>query len=226
MELHKEQLLLINDYQPDLNISIQKYFDDSYRFVNKFYSNELNYYLNLDFHLLTIDNFYQEYIWCVHTAGFSAKIVGKHINNLLKIYSPYYLYATTDFNQSFESLKLICNNQLKSQAIWKLANILITELKTIDWLTFKNQHLNTPEKLQRLPYIGKITCFHLARNIGLLDSVKPDLHLTRLATHFGFKTPIEMCQAINSDLPLGIIDLILWYAASTFSTLSIKKDNR
>lgn len=226
MERHKEQLHLIDDYQPTLNASIQQYFDDSYRFVQKFYLNELNYYSDLDFRSLTIDNFYQEYVWCVHTTGFSAKVVSKHINSLLKIYTPYYLYATTDLDQSFKSLKLICNNLPKSKAIWNLANVLVKELETSDWLTYKNQYLNTPEKLQKLPYIGKVTCFHLARNIGLLDSVKPDLHLTRLAVHFGFKTPLEMCQAIDSDFPLGIIDLILWYAASTFSTLSIRNNNR
>jgi hypothetical protein len=34
--------------------------------------------------------------------------------------------------------------------------------------------------LQSLPYIGPVTCYHLAKNIGL-QVAKPDHHLTRLA---------------------------------------------
>jgi hypothetical protein len=37
-----------------------------------------------------------------------------------------------------------------------------------------------PEDLMKLPFIGKTTCQHLARNIGLQSCVKPDLHLKRL----------------------------------------------
>ncbi|MDP2797892.1 MAG: hypothetical protein Q8N94_10340 [Methanoregula sp.] len=68
------------------------------------------------------------------------------------------------------------------------------------------------EYLQTLPYIGKITKYHLARNIGI-DCVKPDRHLVRLAENFGFDTPNQMCVEIQktfSDERLGTIDVVLW----------------
>jgi len=70
------------------------------------------------------------------------------------------------------------------------------------------------EYLQTLPWIGSITKYHLARNIGI-DTVKPDRHLVRLAEQFGFKSPLAMCQAIQKqNVPpiekLGTIDVILW----------------
>jgi hypothetical protein len=44
--------------------------------------------------------------------------------------------------------------------------------------------------LQTLPWIGPITKFHLAKNLGL-DFCKPDRHLVRIAGRYG-KTPEEL----------------------------------
>jgi len=67
------------------------------------------------------------------------------------------------------------------------------------------------EYLKTFPWIGDITKFHLARNIGI-DCVKPDRHLVRLAEHFGFKAPHNMCVYIQGYTKerLGVIDVILW----------------
>lgn len=67
------------------------------------------------------------------------------------------------------------------------------------------------EYLATLPWIGNITKYHLARNIGI-DCIKPDRHLVRLAEQFGFKTPQEMCKTIQDQTGqrLGVIDVILW----------------
>ncbi len=66
--------------------------------------------------------------------------------------------------------------------------------------------------LQELPYIGKITQKHLARNVGLLDVSKDDIHLRRLAKKFSAPS----VQALTSFLAQafrtreGIVDLVLW----------------
>lgn len=41
--------------------------------------------------------------------------------------------------------------------------------------------------LQRLPFIKRITQEHLARNIGLADTEKRDLHLTRAGAPLQFQ---------------------------------------
>ena len=65
--------------------------------------------------------------------------------------------------------------------------------------------------LETLPWIGPITKYHLARNLGV-DCVKPDRHLARLAERFGYGTPDAMCRAIQDELGgrLGTIDAVLW----------------
>src|SRR5204862_28581 len=46
-----------------------------------------------------------------------------------------------------------------------------------------------PTWLTRCPYIGPVTCWHLAKNVGM-DVVKPDRHLVRMAQASGARDPI------------------------------------
>lgn len=67
--------------------------------------------------------------------------------------------------------------------------------------------------LESLPWIGKITKYHLARNIGI-DVAKPDRHLVKIAEKFGYLDVQKMCQDISSETGdrVGVIDVILWRA--------------
>jgi len=67
--------------------------------------------------------------------------------------------------------------------------------------------------LQSLPWIGPITKYHLAKNLGL-DSVKPDRHLVRVAEKYD-TTPLKMCQKLakQTGLTLSEIDTVIWRAA-------------
>lgn len=66
--------------------------------------------------------------------------------------------------------------------------------------------------LETLPWVGPITKYHLARNLGI-ECVKPDRHLVRLAKRFGYLSPDALCRAIQSEFTwnrIGTIDLVLW----------------
>jgi len=62
-----------------------------------------------------------------------------------------------------------------------------------------------------LPWMGDITKYHLARNLGL-DYAKPDRHLVRVAKVFGFKEVQLMCRHISSETrdPVGVVDVVIW----------------
>jgi hypothetical protein len=68
-----------------------------------------------------------------------------------------------------------------------------------------------PPKLCRLPWIGKITCWHLAKVLGV-DCVKPDVHLQRAAAASGHDSPIALCTDIKmaTGERLTVIDSVLW----------------
>jgi hypothetical protein len=66
--------------------------------------------------------------------------------------------------------------------------------------------------LESLPWIGGITKFHLARNLGE-DVCKPDRHLERIAPP---ETPREMCERIAEETGdrVGVVDCVVWRAAN------------
>lgn len=76
--------------------------------------------------------------------------------------------------------------------------------------------------LQTFDFIGPITCFHLAKNLGL-DVVKPDRHLMRMASAAGCSCPVELCETIAEITgdKLSVVDLILWRYATLDSCYSV-----
>lgn len=225
MEPHRELAAGIEEYRPDLNAGAQAYFDKAWAFTRKFYGKEVQQISSVRFEDVTPEHFFSEFVWVVHATGFSAKAVGKFMPKLMSAYGPWETLAWTASEIVVNRVKQVVNNPQKIKAVHAMAGLMAAGVKAQDWPIWRRENLDSPEKLSKLPYIGKVTCYHLGRNIGLLDCVKPDLHLIRMAEHWGFKSCEEMCRAVQpKGVPLGIVDLALWYAASTFGTLGIKKD--
>jgi hypothetical protein len=69
--------------------------------------------------------------------------------------------------------------------------------------------------LRGLPWIGSITCYHLAKNFGA-QVAKPDVHLQRLARREG-TTPQLMCERIAKATGYRVpaVDTALWRACAT-----------
>jgi len=67
------------------------------------------------------------------------------------------------------------------------------------------------KELAKLPHIGPITVWHLAKNLGL-DVAKPDRHLVRVARQFGYTGAAQLCAALAeaSGEQIKVIDLIVW----------------
>lgn len=89
--------------------------------------------------------------------------------------------------------------------IWSNRSRLFTEWdsvgRTVDWL-------------QALPWIGKITKWHLAKNLGV-NCCKPDRHLVRLAESTS-ETPAALCERLSklSGDRVATVDVVLWRAAN------------
>jgi hypothetical protein len=68
---------------------------------------------------------------------------------------------------------------------------------------------------ESLPWIGKITKYHLAKNYGV-DIAKPDVHLQRLADLEGTSVQ-SLCErlAASTGYRVATVDLILWRACAT-----------
>lgn len=135
--------------------------------------------------------FYYQYVWVVLNAGMKEQIARKICDRFFE-------------EKRFE----VIGHLGKRDAIKEAA------LHYKEWFgklkSFKTQSARI-NYLETLPWIGPITKYHLARNIGI-DTVKPDRHLVRLAKEFEFTSPLEMCTYISQLIPekIGVIDLILW----------------
>ena len=72
----------------------------------------------------------------------------------------------------------------------------------------------TLELVANLPWIGPVTKYHLAKNLGI-DTAKPDIHLERLARRDG-TTPHKLCKRLarQTSYRLATIDTILWRACA------------
>lgn len=70
------------------------------------------------------------------------------------------------------------------------------------------------EFCSQLPWIGKITKWHLAKNYGV-DCAKPDIHLSRLADHYQ-TTPAKMCAELAAATGdrIATVDLVIWRACN------------
>lgn len=74
-----------------------------------------------------------------------------------------------------------------------------------------------PDKLEfcaSLPWVGDITKYHLAKNLGA-DVAKPDVHLQRLADREG-TTAQALCERLAHELGLRVatVDTVLWRACA------------
>ncbi|TET67572.1 MAG: hypothetical protein E3J56_12685 [Candidatus Aminicenantes bacterium] len=137
-----------------------------------------------------------------------------------------------------EAVWVICNSGIQNQVAEK---IFLRILKAIDEKrpiieAFKNKQkvqamefiiqnrcslfekfIKAEDKIQfleSLPFIGKITKYHLARNLGL-DVCKPDRHLVRIASQYKI-TPVELCRRLSDKTgdKIGTVDIVLWRAAN------------
>ncbi len=224
------------EYEPSIGDGPVEYFKKARIFAEKFYWEDMVRIWGTKFKEVNPNFFFMEYVFVVHATGFNAAVVAKMLPRLIPAYGlrpdggGWDVLAREPEIFTLDRVLLVCNNPQKAKAVRRMAKMMADAMFPVDraspvrtWEEYRDQELSSPELLTRLPYVGKVTCHHLARNLGLLDSVKPDLHLIRLADNWGFKDCVAMCEAMRPpEMPLGIVDLILWYAASTFGTLSAR----
>jgi endonuclease III len=205
-----------------LEMGCEDYFVDARKFAEANYGETITRISNTKVDDLLPSRFFEEYVWCVYVSGFRASTISKIWDRLMDCYREL-RWRTPNPPEKIADIKVrvmdIFANERKVNAVIRCAGMIQANERD-EWRQWRQEHLSTPEKLQELPFIGKIACYHLARNIGLLQYVKPDVHLERMAKHWQYESPQVMCEHLGKlhGLEPGIVDLILWYAASTFGT--------
>ena len=161
--------------------------------------------------------FLRESAWTVLSAGFREAILRQLFVPVCDAFLGMRSAAVIQANRARcrQAALKVFNHQGKVNAILDIASI-------VDEMGFEHVRRRIEQEqvrfLQTLPYIGSITSFHLAKNIGL-PVVKPDRHLRRIAAAAGFRSPQELCQLISDRLgePVPVVDVVLWRYATLFS---------
>jgi len=144
----------------------------------------------------TADEFMWQYIWVVLSSGMKnqvARIIEQRIVEAYNMGKP---------------IGSVFRHKAKVKAIENM--ILNHDDLFEDYFEAENRL----EFLKSLPYIGDITKYHLAKNLGE-DVTKPDRHLVRIANKYG-KTPSTLCEKLarETGYRVATVDLILWRAGN------------
>ncbi len=219
----KSELIIDNDYKPNISSNLIDYFNRAIAFVQTNYKQDLQSIYDANFKKLSPTKFLEEYAWCLYCSGMKVTTVSyffpKILIELRKMYpsirDPNYPIQREEFSKN---ILTICKNQKKVNALINTISIVQNGIRIFGWDVYKKNFLGTPDKIESLPYMGKVNARHLARNIGLMTDVCGGVHMNRLCSRWGFESPTELCKDIQKNIPLRLqaIELILWYSAVTF----------
>ena len=175
---------------------------------------EITWQENVCFDDLDESIFLREVAWVILSTGMKEQIIRRIFQKI----SPCF------FN--WESVKKIVDNKQKcyGAAIKIFRNkrkiaAIIQSCVIIDEIGFseikKRIGKNPIETLETFPFIGEVTVYHLAKNIGVCVA-KPDRHLVRIAENEGFDDVQKFCK-ILSDLSgdsIPVVDIVFWRFAN------------
>jgi hypothetical protein len=159
---------------------------------------------------LTETEFLRQYAWVVLNSGFREAVVRKHFSYISLCFCDWESAAAIVQNSEacIGCATSVFANRRKLKALVEAARIIEIEGFELFRLRIKVDMIS---ELEKLPYIGAVTKFHLAKNLGL-DVAKPDRHLLRVASRFGYKDVQRMCRDIFDFCgdKIAVADLVLW----------------
>jgi hypothetical protein len=145
-----------------------------------------------------------ECAWVIVNSGFRYKVASKLWPRLIGVFHGW--VAELIDQECLAPALAVLNHEGKIRAIIEIAGIIRDEGH--ERIIAEAQD---PPSLTRLPWIGTITCWHLAKVLGV-DCVKPDVHLQRAAKAAGKDSPLTLAEAIRDGMGdrLTVIDSVLW----------------
>jgi len=178
------------------------------------FSGEIEWQDSRSLDLLTEDTFLQEYAWVVLASGMREAVVRAKFPS---ISACFYSWKSAgqiadDAETCVRAALRIFRHEPKMRAITFTASLIARE----GFPAFKQALEARPlDTLSELPYIGPITQYHLAKNIGV-NVAKPDRHLVRIAHLFGYPSVQDFCGAVSCETgaKAAVVDLVFWRFAT------------
>ena len=186
------------------------------------FKTEIEWQSNIDIDQLTESTFLREHAWVTLSSGMKEKVVRTIFQRFSQIF---YNWKSAEVIMKNEHLcrdaafAIFANNK-KIEAILQTSRIISTD----GFEEVKRSIMENPEKiLMEFPYIGPVTYYHLAKNIGL-HVAKPDRHLSKLARELNISSVQTLCSYIGKrtgDI-IPVVDIVLWRYATITEDFVIK----
>jgi hypothetical protein len=182
--------------------------------ISKGYAAEIDWQDTRCLSLLSESEFLEEAAWVVLSTGMRESVIRRYFPKITSAFLNWVSAETIIQNRtSCEATAVkVFNHPRKISAIGSICE----RIARTEFATFREKiQTEGVDFLQTLDFIGPVTKYHLAKNVGL-DVVKPDRHLVRWAKAANFKYPKDLCQAIAEITgdKLSVIDLVLWRYAT------------
>jgi len=163
-----------------------------------------------DFTKFTERELLREHAWVALCSGFRESVVRRVFDHVSLCFCDW------ESAEAIVSAGDVCYLTAASRFanLAKLEGIFSTakHINDVGFSKFKQSVLADPiNRLQTLPFIGPITSWHLAKNLGL-DVAKPDRHLVRVSELLGFRSADHFCRelAAVTGEQAKVVDLIVW----------------
>lgn len=178
------------------------------------YGDEILWQRNVSVEAVTERTLLRECAWVILSSGIRESVVQLKFPAISEAFFHWASAGQIVFHQERcvgSALAVFCHER-KIQAIAQCARI-VHETGFQPFL--ERLHSDTLGVLQEFPYIGPVTCLHVAKNIGF-QVAKPDRHLCRLAALSGYEHPAHLCQALADYIgdPVSVVDIVLWRFAT------------
>ncbi len=175
-------------------MDITKFTELKQRVIDAGFSDEITWAENIK--CRHSSDFFAEFVWVVVSSGMKNQIAEKIYKRVMA--------ALVD--------RVPINTVFRHEGKVKAINHVLANLKELYF-----EYLMADDKLtwlEGLPYIGSITKYHLAKNLGL-DIAKPDRHLVRISNEYN-TTVQELCLKLAQETKskVAVIDQVIWRAAN------------
>ena len=158
--------------------------------------------------------FLREFAWVVLSAGLAERVVRSRFDGVSESF-----FNWRSAEEITGSAQICISKALVHFAHERKIRAIAEGAKLLNEKTFQavrtEIHKDPFVQLRQFPYIGPITAFHLAKNLGV-DTAKPDRHMNRLCAAAGFTHVEDFCTSIALFVgdDVRTVDTVLWRFAT------------
>lgn len=196
------------------DLLVRRYLAIKHRLIAEGWGHEIDWQDRLHLNVLTEQDFLRECAWVILSSGMAERVIRAKFPQI------------SDAFHNWKGARLIRRNavQCRRRALKAFGHrgkidAILQVATSVGETGFKKLKCDIaahgPDFLESFPYVGPVTAFHLAKNIGL-DVAKPDRHLVRIARITGFDCAFSLCARIAELVGdrVAVVDLVLWRFAT------------